>query len=97
MLYFNKPIILICQNKTEIFLARETNLFQVGRIIPKEGIDYKFFRADWAPFHPIEMRFSPEIIEFYSKNYYQAFTIWSKIFFLIPNLDIIYDVTIAVT
>ena len=46
---------------------------------------------------PIEKGFSPEIIEFYAENYYQIFTIFFLNFFLISNLDIIYDVTIAVT
>ena len=48
-------------------------------------------------FYPIEIGFSPEIIEFYAENYYQIFTIPFLNFFLISNLDIIYDVTIAVT
>ena len=43
------------------------------------------------------MGFSPEIIEFYTENYYQVFTVSFLNFLFIPNLDIIYDVTIAVT
>ena len=50
-----------------------------------------------TPFYPIAIGFSPETIEFYTENYYQIFTISFLNFFLIPNLDIIYDVTIAVT
>ena len=48
------------------------------------------------PFHPIEMGFSPETIELYAESYYQIFTFFPEFFFLMPNFDIIYDVTIAV-
>ena len=47
------------------------------------------------PFYPIEMGFSPEVIEFYAKNYYQGFAI-SFLNFPMPNLDITYDITVAV-
>ena len=44
------------------------------------------------------MGFSPEIIEFYTENYYHIFTSTSFLnFCLMSNLDIVYDVTIAVT
>ena len=42
------------------------------------------------------MGFTPEIIEFYAENYYQIFTTFFLNFCPMPNLDIIYDVTIAV-
>ena len=45
----------------------------------------------------IDIGFSPEIIEFYAESYYQIFTIAFLNFFLMRNLDIIYDVTMAVT
>ena len=48
-----------------------------------------------TPFYSIEMGFSPEVIEFYAKNYYQGFAI-SFLNFLMPNLDMTYDVTVAV-
>ena len=44
-----------------------------------------------TPFYPIAIEFSPEIIELYGEKYYQIFTISFLKFFLIPNLDIIYD------
>ena len=44
------------------------------------------------------MVFSPEIIEFYAKNYDRIFgTFFLNFFFWMPNLDIIYDVMKAVT
>ena len=42
------------------------------------------------------MGFSAEIIEFYAENLYQVFTLSFLNFFLMANLDIICDVTIAV-
>ena len=49
-----------------------------------------------TPFYPIEVRFSPEIIEFYAELL-SIFLLFFPNSFLIPNLDIIYDVTIAAT
>ena len=50
-----------------------------------------------TPFYPIEIGFSPAIMEFYAENYYQTFTIFFLNFLLMPNFDITCHVTIAVT
>ena len=49
------------------------------------------------PFYLIETGFSPEIMKFYEENWYYFFTTSLPNFFPMPNLDIIYDVKIAVT
>ena len=54
--------------------------------------------CNFAFFYPIEMGFSPEIIIFYTekKINIKFLRVLSWIFILMPNLDMIYDVTIAV-
>ena len=50
-----------------------------------------------APFYPIEMGFSPEIIEFSAENCYQIFNTSFLNFLSDAKSGHIYDVTIAVT
>ena len=55
-------------------------------------------KCNFTPFYPIEVKFSPEITEFYAENYYYIFTIVSPNFLFNAKFGHhIYYSTIAVT
>ena len=63
-------------SNTNIFIvfAFKTPLFWPYMVMWRK-ILISFISCKSTSFYPIEMGFSPEIIEFYAKNHYQVFTL----------------------